>query len=82
MLKRIWCYFKGHRPRRPKDEGRQSGLWTVCGHCRQLMVRGYYGWQRATRSEEAAFKRALARQKARKDMPDPISPEQTNDRAT
>jgi hypothetical protein len=59
-LKRVWCQLRGHRPMRHKRESSKFGKWTICGRCRQLMVRGYYGWQRANPIEEAAFKRLSA----------------------
>lgn len=79
MLKRIWCFFRGHRPRRHKGTAGQYSLWTDCGHCRQLMVRGYYGWQRATRAEVVAFKRDLARRKAKAALANQSNIEQADD---
>lgn len=43
------------------------------------MVRGYYGWQKATRAEVAAFKRDLARRKAKAARTEQSRTEQADD---
>lgn len=63
MVKRLWCYLRGHRLLRKKIKNDSLSYWTSCARCRQLMVRGYDGWQKASRAERASYKRAVARQK-------------------
>ena len=64
MIKRLWCYFAQHRPRRHRVEKSRFSAWTVCGRCNLLMARGYFGWQRADSADRRQFKRALAKRDA------------------
>ncbi len=64
-MKRLWCYFFGHKPIRARDRKGQGpyGGWTTCKRCRSLMVPDYYGYRRATWQQEEAYGRWVAKQR-------------------
>ena len=64
MIKRLWCYFAKHRPRRHYNEKSRFSPWTVCGRCNTLMARGYFGWQVADSADKRQFNRAVAKRDA------------------
>lgn len=77
-LSRIWCYFRRHRPLTPKASTSNVRTWTSCERCGQLMVGGYYGWQRANANEEAYFRRTTAKSRVAPEIPAKSAPPSGN----
>ncbi len=61
-MKRLWCYFFGHKPVRAKKKAGPYSGWTSCRRCKRLMVPDYYGYRRATWQQEDAYGRWVAKQ--------------------